>query len=82
MKLKCLCVISMFGWLSEKGQGKIITLFVNNVVYTSVMIQCDREPPPVIDSVAYFNFEDICKALGKVQLPWCITEDSATTIQL
>ncbi|KAI0217625.1 hypothetical protein LSAT2_030629 [Lamellibrachia satsuma] len=33
-----------------------------------------REPPPEFDHVAYFNFEDIRKDLGKVRLPWCITE--------
>ena len=85
MKLKCLCVIiSVLGWLSDKGQGKIIILLINNVVDTSVwtMFQSDRELPPVTHCVAYFNFEDICEDLGKVQLPWCITENSATTIQL
>ena len=38
------------------------------------MFQSDREPPPVIHCVAYFNFED-CEDLGKAQLPWCITEN-------
>ena len=38
MKLKCLCVIiSVLGRLSDKGQGKIIILRINNVVYTSVL---------------------------------------------
>ena len=38
MKLKCLWVIiSVLGWLSDKGQGKIIILLINNVVYTSVL---------------------------------------------
>ena len=44
------------------------------------VFQSDREPPPVMHCVAYFNFENICKDLGKVQLPWCIKENSATTI--
>ena len=63
---------------------KFITLLINNVVYTSVLtlFPSDREPPPVMHCVSYFNFEDICEDLGKVQLPWCITENSATTIQL
>ena len=87
LNLKCLYMcgyISVLGWLSDKGQGKIIILMINNVFYTSVltMFQSDRELLPVIHCVAYFNFEDICKDLGKVQLPWCITENSATTIQL
>ena len=36
----CPCVISVFGWLTDKSQGKIITLLVNNVVYTSVLTLC------------------------------------------
>ena len=46
------------------------------------MFQSDRQPPPVIHCAAYFNFEDICEDHGKVQLPWCITENSATIIWL
>ena len=46
------------------------------------VFQSDREPPPVMDCVAHFNFEDRCEDLGKVQLPWCITENSAATIRL
>ena len=46
------------------------------------MFQSYREPPPEFDHVAYFSFEDIRKDLGKVQLPWCITENSAKTIKL
>ena len=38
------------------------------------MFQSYREPPPEFDHVAYFSFEDIRKDLGKVRLPWCITE--------
>ena len=41
MKLKCLCVItSVLGRVSDKGQGKIIILRINNVVYTSVLTLC------------------------------------------
>ena len=29
------------------------------------MFQSDRELPPVINCVAYFNFEDICEDLGE-----------------
>ena len=49
LKLKCLRVmISVFGWLSDKGQGKFIILLINNVVYTSVLTLCF-----VIESVKY-----------------------------
>ena len=33
-------MISVFGWLSDKGQGKFITFLINNVVYTSVLTLC------------------------------------------
>ena len=45
------------------------------------MFQSYREPPPEFDRVAYFSFEDMWKDLGKVQLPWCITENSEKTIK-
>ena len=69
-------MISVFGWLSDKGQRNFVTFRINSFVYTSVLIlfQSDREPPPVMHCVAYFNFENIREGLEKVQLPWCITE--------
>ena len=36
----CLCLISAFGWLSDKSHGIFFTLLVNSVVYTSVLTLC------------------------------------------
>ena len=84
MKLKCLYVLlAMLGWLSDKGQGKIIILLINNVVYTSVLCFSLTESFHQLFIVLHTStLKKSAKILGKVQLPWCITENSATTIQL
>ena len=66
MKLQCLCVISVIGWLSDKGQGKIITLLVNNVVYTSVLTLCFSLASTMLLTVLHTSTLKIsAKILGK-----------------
>ena len=87
MKLKCLCVIisSVFGWLSDTGRGKIMTLLINHVVYTSVLTLCFSLTESFHQLFIVLHASALktsAKILGKVQLPWCITENAMTTIRL
>ena len=67
-------------WLSVRQRPRE-NHYITYLMLLIHQFQSDREPPPVMHCVAYFNFEDTSEDLGKVQLPRCITENSATTIQ-
>ena len=77
-------MISVFGWLPDKGQREFITLHINNVVYTSVLTLCFGLTENLHQLCIVLHTSTLktsAKILGKVQLPWCITENSATTIR-
>ena len=85
-KLKCLCVIiSVFGWLSDKGQRKFITLLINNVVYTSVLTLCFSLTENLHQLCIVLNtatLKTFAKILGKHSFHGASQRTSATTIQL
>ena len=70
--------------LSDKSQGKMITLLINNVVHSFVLLLvltlCFSLTETERASFSYLlccilHYEGICKDLGIVQLTWCITEN-------
>ena len=83
--IKCLWVmIPVFGWLSDKSQGKIITLLINNVVHSCILVLtlCFSVRETERASISYslrciLHYEGMCEDLGQqlVQLTWCITEN-------
>ena len=78
-------MISVFGWLSDKSQGEFITLRINNVVHTSVLTLCFSLTENLHQLCIVLHTSTLktsAKILGKVQLPWCITENAMTTIRL
>ena len=64
-------MIPVFGWLSDKSQGKIITLLINNVVHSCILVLtlCFSVRETERASISYslrciLHYEGMCEDLG------------------
>ncbi|XP_025099143.1 uncharacterized protein LOC112566929 [Pomacea canaliculata] len=67
----------------DKGDLKNIKInFIAECNCSCLLLQTEREQPPLPERVFYKNFEDIKKDLNKIQAPWIIKVNTPANVQI